>query len=1667
MEPVFLKNPIDNSPSNDTQTDLNAPFSFLEWKQRRPSIIEKQALFQYNKYVLDWFAFNKNKTVSQEFLLKQRYFYLLEQLQLFFSDKEKHEWYNSIDLMNEKELLMAIPYFARKLKNIALYYLNLRKELKNTKLKYNTVGTSFGVEQDLYNTIINGFSTLSKELDPSVRASVPELSSITQSLVIQVEELYDDKDYFDVSPSLPVGERFDLFHDVTAKYYQTKGINLSSEEWILNCLSLSANLDFSTFVDVITASIFEKTDEELYKTFASKYLAENKYSITFTQLSSNVELTETPIQQGHNYFYYPKGVTDPTVLFDKKLKTVSLSALQINGSTAGTTIETSDTIFVKNGNDVKGAWLKYQQFTDQQELLEAKLNEYGSTTFIFPYPGYGLSSEEIAWTGSSLVTTPEYEFLPNNIRASINEAYWSQELGESSSEPISINSTTLLENGSIPNTNPNFADRIYTRTNDYLDIESPAFMLSGAWLYKFDRAVFPISTTSENRFLWPFCLIDSEQNYPAHFQKINFAQVCEPVNISDINVENAIGSDSFETSDKVYKFETYSDGIELATECCWLSCESQILGAHKTFAQNGFNALFDSGQAQSFVWIGPNNTPLDDVFSSISHKNECPFVTNVPEVSSLEWQKCTCKQVYYSPFGHPGNFFEDYNGFADFIVKDPSNGFQEFDLDSWRYIDGTKFKGSLHVAWYKTSEQNPTWGSGRWVNNSSALSTTPFLLETGKSYYYKRAKSKTSTDPLPPYAVSYFYGSKQGKWIGARLNSADEWVSTGVESSMILRPGDVIKYERVQETTQYLISSTITEDSENITENRGSIWSTFDYIVSGSPQSTVYISWPTANTSLGGSSAQQPPFSVSEIKELYWWKIQHTTNPSVSALFESPYTLVEKTSTVFIPPSSVSFTTYFEKQFNNRTTVPFNPPILGTYSVTVSAKGNNGIVYHGTNIPLLSVVPLYEVKDLLIKQGTKSNGFLLEQPLYGWDYISNKPVLRGSGAKPYWAELYIGKGIENRFKGAFSWGYSNNFLDGYVPDHAPKLSPIEIEYGQTLIYDRVGPVMTWVQPITFKISDGSSTWCTLSVTTNEFSNLSSLYISKQQSDLNVYPLSEPTDIELTNIQNGLPVEVFYYALNSFTWTLSTEIENKGEIPERVLNISSDAPWSNLNNRFYSTVATVPLLDEIYSDSNVGGYFVPQNLGATLAINKDFNVDLKNKFLSGSFLIENTDIHIGGRGRTRQDQNTLYTWSEQNQWMKEPPTANNLAGAVKRNLTKTLQTFIPYQEGSEEASLGLTTPNSKVSPWGDTLADTWIDEKNKPMSFTGVYNISAWADSQILKNNQLVVDNWTTDIYGNQYSLFKNLSGIPVSKRHKTPGQLWTKTNDEAIKPASESLSSVFDTFNTHTFYADLTGSGILSIDCFFNTLMLETSASVIFCPLEYNYEAAKLTSVYDDCVVIDNISKDKFRLERTWLHTKTKNVIVFCTELSADKFTPVLYNLSLIDNSFTKVFPLGITNQQSVSLGLTGISVSSLDKAAMHFNSMQQTYLLTYKGFDAAGKMFVVDFNVEQMEDMVLKSVDRFLDTSVVSTIINPPEITNAVFFNAYSVVAGSAFTITLSADNSPTDWEITSTHAFSISANNSGQFFGMIPTPGTYYINYKVSNSGGSVIYPLMIQAT
>jgi hypothetical protein len=1652
----ILKTLVKVQPSGEK--DLYAPYSFLEWKNSRPSIQEKDLFLYYNRYVLEWFVKNKEKKITKKFLLRQKYLFLLDQLQLFFTTEEKNIWYNKINLSDDRELLLGIPYFAKKLKSIALYYLKLRKKLKNVKIKYNSIGSVRGIEQEIYQHILENFTSSNIEFDPEFQNILPDINILKNRLVVKVEEVYDDGEYTDKSPTAPLSAFVNILHEPTATFFSTKGIILSSDDWLFKTFTFPTSAPVEAFVAQLTSTIFsEQSDELLYATYVQQYLSEDKINLEFADTSSTIETYDIFLNQGNNYFYYPYGTTDTSLSIQVPVTPVALTALDIFGATSSNQLSSSDTIFVKNGDSVKGAWLYFKEFEESVEDVLALMGKNSKTSFIFPFPGYGLSAEDIDWTGSSLETEDEYQFLPPTVKASVNEAYWSQELPSDSTNELKLVETTLADDGAKAGKNSLIADKIFIRKEREQDTTVPRGSLSGAWLYRFERAAIPVSSRSNqnNIALWPYFRTDKFNEEEAEFldylsTTTTLTGTCDPVSVQSLDCSYFVAASSIELADKIYKLESYDPEATTidATECCWLSSAEVVAGDYKYFKQKGISFSLEPSVATKFTWTGPTMA-LSSVFSGIEHDADCPHYTT----PTSEWQKCSCKQVYYSPFGHSAETFERGNRHADYICLMAGEFRDEFDLDSWRDGLGLTFRPSEQFAWYKTPKQ---WGGGTWSRAHGDVS--PMLLIPGQTYIYYRAGSRTKTEH-PVYAVfKKFYKNStcfplndpsepNVKWVLAKKLNSGEWVSTGEESSMTLYSGDFVKFEKHQSTTSFYLS---TSYFENQSENKGSIWAATDYIALDSASSESIISWPFVEGAfLAETYGNQVPFvSLASISAIVAWKIQSQETPSIVDVLESPYVYSESLSTNI---------------YTNIFTFTFVPPQTGTYTISVTAVGTDGTKYeipnNDTIIPNLSVVSQYSQEKIDISFTTPQASTLVEHPLSGWNYSTSD-----IGAKPYWAVLDSEKSSSTKSKGIREWGYENTFFDDYIPNAIPKMSDLTINYGDVVDYERSGRSFYWTQPVTYRTFFNSSQWCQLNWDTTSPSNLSSVFDVGLNDNLKVFPTFVASDIILSNNLNGAPVEIFYYALNSFVWTTSSTVVNEPLEPAATTYYDTIFTGLNLTNRFFPTVAAVPTLERIYNEKDFGSYFVPQNLGASQYINTNFTSSLKNPSLTGSYITEDTTIHIGGRGLTHEQQPTLHDWQENNEWLKEPPTTSGLAGTIKKQLTKMLQTFIPYQAASPQNSLGLNATDSTFSPWGGPLRDQWTDKTNEPISYTGVRNVSAWEVSQELSKNQQALDCWVSDIYGNQYGLFKTLSGIPIWQRPEMHGELWVKTNGNTIKPATTLLSSLYIQFNQkETIYNELTSKQVLNVDCFFDTLMIQTPSLFAFGKITYDYGTDVITLNTDD-TRFKQLTADVLDFEQTWFLSQEKSVVTLFTETSTTSFYPSLYTYNLNTGAFVKIFPITPIEYNTLNLALSSYTPK---EGRFVYNSSTRTYGITYHCTDANNDTVFVNIKLNRLEDLELASIDIYENRTADQANTMPPIVlTN--YLSAIPITTNSTFNITVSAYNGPSAYSLIGYGPGSnqVTLNSTGTFTGNLTSSGLYQINYMISNDVGSTQYSLTLSS-
>ncbi len=1662
--------------------DTDQPLSFITWKKTQArSVLYEQEYNLYNEYLINWYQNKKNIQVDSLADLRLSYLILLKQIQIFFSREEVENWYAGVDLNNEKELLLAIPYFSTKLKEIGLYYQHLREDIKKTKIKYNLVGTEKSTVQRLQELILSNYTKKesygSITIPNTVWKNIPELSAVTDTLNIEFEDYYDNRTYYDRSPTLPISAYFNFNNELTEKYFSQKGLSLNDIDWIyrLGQFSLSSLFtnELSTTAFNLSSLIFEISEQ---------FLGSSRYSTFLVQASAKKDFFTLNIAQGNNFFFWPQGIYKTAVKGATRYQAVDINESGLKEiATAGDTLETADTIFLKSKTGIQGAWLYNKIYDVKDVTMEARIAANDKTIFRYPFPGFGLSSEDIPWTGYSLVSDPRYFYLSDSVKKDIENVYWNTALNLSSTTPVNINDTTLVNAGAYPSKNYDLADKIkiYIKPPSYTS-STTSNLPNEVWLYRFEKTDIPIApggTEGNSVIHWPLKRINPSRETVVNSLPNNF---CAPIKLNDIDYTFSTASNALSTADVIYKIKNFKDTILDAQECAWLSGSEFYYKNSQTrgINQASFCSIFLPGSFTRFVWASTNQININRVFKGTeTHLPDCKFI-NTPGATYNNFDLCTCKQVYFSPFGHPGNTFDEYPGLADFIIEDTSFN-EEFDINSWRDVNGTSFFESSAACWFQTNN-SIGWGNGRWVANSSVFANN-FYLQQGKRYIYYRAGIKDidkNIKELPEYVVRYKYPVEEISkpvWIRAKKDPQTRlWVSTNTKSDMTFYPGDFLIYQRTP-TIQFEVTGTqirqteiqtnpITTNDTNI--ERGSVWSNYTYITINNNLQPIIVSYPveTLNfpvTQFSTDYRKQIPLPFSQIRRLIAWKL----------------TAPDNTSFTYLDASSFSFV----------------PTVTGVYSVTLTAITGTSFedegFYYFTNIPRITAISPTTVETTLSTSLIPVPGFVLSTPLKGWDYSNNTfgrgelvTALENTGAVPYWAITYTEKTSLTDYKGVNSWGSPVRVFDNYNLITQPEYSTFALSGGEYFEYTRNFPSnIIWRQPLQLLNRVNQKVWCNLNYETKSPQNN-----QINLPDLITYPTTTPSTLQLQNYIENEPVEVHYNAVNSFTWNVTATPEIQETIytpPVTSTFLTNKEPWANLFNRNNPTVAFFPSFDCLSSVKEIGDYFTPKNLGTLTYINKDYTPVSTLSTVNTLEIFANPSQNYNIRGFSKQSPTNLFDISQENNiWLKEPPSSGAQAGTIKNTIFKKYPKFIPYQSTTEviyNNKTGLITPTSRQTPWGGKNNLEWADRENIPIDFKGEINVNSWSDDQILKVNGLYLDNWATDIYGNQYGLYKNLQNLPVRSRIEMGGEIWTRKNSQTVEPGTASLSSIYNQYKNINLYNELTSNRIFKIDTFFDTLYIETSTAVLFEKIDYDYITNQITSKVDSSrqislrvpttnnlnrefnspqITFSNYSKPG----NTWFLPKEKVVFIPVVEITNNKaILPKLYKHNLTKENLELVFPI---NQEDLNdiYQLAGLNASSIQRPVISYNSLKKIFLYSFIVENPTSK-HIVEIELTNLLTTNLKNIrvysqqtaevlpPEIIDTDLTATVTMEQFFTRGIKTNSTDVFFEPI--------NMPRWATITSSGLFVCQPRTVR---GALRQP--YYLQFKASNAAGPAFYTILI---
>lgn len=227
--------------------DYNEPFTFLNFliKTNSSESDSEFLVSQYKYYLLQWYKYKKIDKIESTDFVRSTFVGFLREVLLNFSTLEERRFVTNADFNNDLDLYSVIPFFTKKIKEICNYYSLLRQNVPFKKYENSLKGSQAGVKTLIKNEIFKALKAI--EL-VSNQTNLFDLSSVKNNIGLEINELYDESQYFDLNPDLPA-----------TTYNKT----FSSDFYTSNTNEFNTKLftDFDkTIIDAITAYPFFLND---------------------------------------------------------------------------------------------------------------------------------------------------------------------------------------------------------------------------------------------------------------------------------------------------------------------------------------------------------------------------------------------------------------------------------------------------------------------------------------------------------------------------------------------------------------------------------------------------------------------------------------------------------------------------------------------------------------------------------------------------------------------------------------------------------------------------------------------------------------------------------------------------------------------------------------------------------------------------------------------------------------------------------------------------------------------------------------------------------------------------------------------------------------------------------------------------------------------------------------------------------------------------------------------------------------------------------------------------------------------------------------------------------------------------------------------------------------
>jgi hypothetical protein len=378
---------------NKNGLDKDNPFTFKQWLTYSNEVFTTPEIFlgKYKNYLTRWYTYKNNLDQANKVSLKDLYVNLLNEITLNYITPDEKRFISNVDFNNPREIATVIPFYAKKIKEICIYYSSLRDDVKTASVKNNLRGSNFGIKKGVYNEISKALEA--DDLIEIIKTLNVSLSDIRNNISVEVEELYDTSNsYFDISPNVsltaynPSGERKEYFN--LNVYNSDPYITLDFARSVVQAMTsypfFLTELGTNNFVITPTVS----SSKQFY------YLKDKDFINTFnTETDENLNLNneELEIEKyiGTDFYYVSTGSTINNFLSGVVYKAKNSYANYLNKRypTVAAVANESNTSIKHIGGFFKPDKLGLATFTsfDFKPFFD-KNNLASNSVYIFPDP---------------------------------------------------------------------------------------------------------------------------------------------------------------------------------------------------------------------------------------------------------------------------------------------------------------------------------------------------------------------------------------------------------------------------------------------------------------------------------------------------------------------------------------------------------------------------------------------------------------------------------------------------------------------------------------------------------------------------------------------------------------------------------------------------------------------------------------------------------------------------------------------------------------------------------------------------------------------------------------------------------------------------------------------------------------------------------------------------------------------------------------------------------------------------------------------------------------------------------------------------------------------------------------------------------------------------------